>query len=57
MKFKSQEISVINNAIKLQERMKAEVEFKDMADINLKDNEQFIEPITEIINKYAKEVE
>lgn len=57
MNFKSQEISVINNAIKLQERMKAEVEFKDMADINLKDNEQFIEPITEIINQYAKEVE
>lgn len=57
MKFKSQEISVINNAIKLQARMKTEVEFKDMKDINLKDNEQFIEPITEIINRYAKEVE
>ena len=56
MKFKSQEISVINNAIKLQTRMKTEVEFKDMKDINLKDNEQFIEPITEIINQYAKEV-
>lgn len=56
MKLKPQEINVISDSIKLLARTKAEVEFKDMKDITLTDDEQFMEPICEIIEQYFKEV-
>lgn len=55
MKFKPKEISFINEAITLQARINAEIEFKDMKDYKLNKDSDTKMKINEVINKYAKE--
>lgn len=56
MKFKAQEMDFINSAIKLQAKIKAEMTFNNMKDVELKSKNTCSKQIYETVNHYSKEV-
>lgn len=56
MKYRKEEIEVINNALKLQAFLKSDAAFEDMSGYSVKPNSKSnLDKTVEIINNYRKE--